>query len=240
MSADKNGFQAFAVFLGFVMLTAFIMGCGQAGRAGTAKDQADSLYSTGSLEGAAGFYVLTPAELQIDSIQNANPLMKADFRKNRSRIWLEEFKDSSPAELDPLFGTGAPAACMGAVDRDTIFIKTSLGFFGGYVFLIKIYGNQFRFSYIPVMDEDVYKRSPADSAFARQISVMPRFQQLILRTRPGFEVGDSISGILQFTTADYFVKRAVGTTRNEVDTVYNSGKIFFDCVTDKKPESVKL
>ncbi len=170
-------------------------------------DRDNSKYTIGTFEGSRDFSKLTSQELQLDSLLKVNPWFTSGFKNNRSRIFLEEFQHDIKQHTDPVFAKGAPAPCMCFLDKDTINIKTWLGFFGGYVFLLKIYKDEFNLSYIPSMDESIYKADLSDTMFHHEVIVNSKLQKMVLLEKPDFRLNEQITGFVEFTTNGYYVKR---------------------------------
>ena len=183
-------------------------------------------YSVGPVGGSGDFSKLTPNELEIDSILKESPMYRPEYRNNRSRIYLKESENNQDQPMDPVFDKGAGAPCFCSLSKDTIYVNTSLGFFGGYVFELKIYKDEGMFSFMPTLDQRVFKVNLSDSTFQDQIAVPSVIQKMTLEAKPNFSPNEQITGLVEFTTNTYYVKK----NEKMVDTVFNSGKVHFTCV----------
>ena len=209
-----------------LLFAAGFVSCG--GKSGTGGVR----YAIGPMDSARDFAVLRPTEMELDALPGVK-LLPGGFRNNRSRVYLEEFKNSVREQMDQVFDNGAPAVCRGTLSGDTLNINTSIGFFGGYSFLLQIHGDQFNFSFAPSEQEKIFKDEPTDSAFKSQIIVNSSTQELVLDSKPAFVGGERVTGVVKFTTVHYFVKRAGPEETSAVDTVVNLGKVYFTCTVVK-------
>jgi hypothetical protein len=190
-----------------------------------------SKFSVGQIDSLQTFSLLRPNEQRMDSLLHNTSWFNGTFKNNRSRIFLEEFKNGESQQVDSGFDTGLSAPCMCYLNNDTINIKTFVGFFGAFGFLIKIYKDDFNSQYIVSIDQDeTYKSDSSASKFSNQAVVKNKIQKLILSTKPNFKLDEQITGVLEFKTNDYYEK----VNETSVDTLFETGKIYFTCKTRKK------
>ena len=185
-------------------------------------------YGVGQIDSLQTLSTLTSQEQQMDSLLQNITWFNGAFRNNRSRIFLESFKNGQlQSGGDPGLATGLPAPCMCYIDKDTIYIKTWIGFFGAIGFGMKIYKDEFSSQFIIQIDQsDTYKVNLADKNFTGQAIVNSKYQKLVFMTRPSFKLDEQLTGVLEITTNNYYEKKY-----DTVDTLSVKGKIYFTCKT---------
>jgi hypothetical protein len=188
-------------------------------------------YSTGEIKGLQSFLVLTNDEKSMDSIEMDSSWIIGKFSDNRGRIFLQTTRNNKPESEGLDTTTGIPAICICYTYKDTITIKPGIGFFGGMGLIIKVSKNDFNSRYFLFIDQDdTFKSKLSDKKFTGQIVVDNSYQKLVLLKKPDFSLGEQITGLLDFTTYNYYEKR----NQNTVDTLSHIGKVYFTCKPRKK------
>ncbi|WP_153796600.1 hypothetical protein [Foetidibacter luteolus] len=185
-------------------------------------------YVVGEIDSLQSFSKLTSQEQKMDSLLQNSTWLNGAFRNNRSRIFMESFENGQlNTGGDSSLVTGLSAPCMCYTDKDTIYMKTWIGFFGSIGFGVKIFKDDFKSQFIIQIDEpDTYKVNLSDKDFTGQAIVNSKYQKLSFLTRPSFKIDEQLTGILEITTNDYYEKK-----HNGVDTLSVKGKIYFTCKT---------
>lgn len=187
--------------------------------------------AVGTIPNLDAFYKMDTLELKFDSMMPANdPAFPMAFSTNRSRIMLNEKTNDQPVKA-PL--EKMPALCECYTDKDTLTIKTGIGFFGGFGFEIKVGAKGFRSAYFEYIDDvRPYKYSLADTATYSAISVSTQQQTLTLLNPPAFNPGQQVTGYFTFTTQPFYVKQnALETNKHQV-----LGHLYFTCKPRAKTE----
>jgi hypothetical protein len=200
-------------------------------------------YVIGSISSTDNFSTLNENEEAIDSMFSSDDvsedsLLAADpkykelaqkrkFTNNRSRLFLVTYTDGQPGRGDSVLS--APCNCL--VEKDTLFIRMALGFFGGFIIDIKLYKTMFETRYL-VYTNDVrhYKSDLSDTAFNNQAVAKSKFQFLLLDRQPTFKPGQQLNGYLTFTSRNHYRK----SVADKMDTAYVTGKIYFTCHTSQE------
>ena len=189
----------------------------------------NATYKIGKIPQSENFKQLTPEEKRFDSLYSS---FKPGFKDNRSRIYLEYYKnDVAEPGPDSLEKKGLPATCDCFTSNDTIFIRTGAGFFGGFGFNTTIIKNHFTSSFFEYIDDvKIYKKNLSDTAFSGFVMADSKLQELILEKTPGFNVGETLNGMLSLQTNNYFVN----SQGDKPDRVFVKGKVIFTCKIRKK------
>lgn len=175
--------------------------------------------------------------LQLDSARSRGDSSKAPdgsgkqmlFKDNRGRMYVDFYKDGRlETGGDSLLRSGFGTRCYCMMNKDTVFIKMVMGFFGGFGFDIAIFENKFRSSYFSYADDALlYKISTADTVFRRSFMLPNKEQYLILKNKPSFKNGQQLTGYLVFTSADYY--EGDGNNNSVPVKMYVTGKLYFAC-----------
>lgn len=190
-------------------------------------------YDIGKIPGVESFMQLNKEEIQMDERYPIEDTLtsRGAFRKNRSRIFLDAIKNGEIQKKDSVYFTGLSTRCFCHTKTDTTFITMGLGYFGGFGFSIRIYQDKFESDFFEYIDDvKPYKTDLNDTAFYDQIRVDNKYQSLILDTKPIHEKGQQITGLLTYTTNEYYIRKY----SNDLDTLYVTGKIYFTCKTSEK------
>jgi len=208
-------------------------------------------YNVGSITEINDFLKYNPDEIRFDSIYLAydnvmdsikhadsnnkdNELIrKKDFRNNRSRIFMDLYNNGKAEPKDEEFNTGLPTPCECFTDKDTLFIRMGIGFFGGFGFNIEAFGKNFKSSFFNYIDDvKPYKTDLSDTSFYNFITIKNKYQYLILDKKPKFDAGQQLTGYLTYTTNDYYEQNY----SNKFDTMFVTGKLFFTCKIRQRTE----
>lgn len=191
--------------------------------------QYNDTYKVGQIPDTNNFSKLNIDEIRMDSIIKENTITGfGAFKINRSRIFADEFINEKKQLKDTSLNHGLAVPCQCYTKSDTLYIKMEIGFFGGFAFKIKIYGENFESGYLEYTDDvKPYKSNLNDTAFYSYAQVNNKFQYLIIQDKPTFTIGQQIMGLLTFTTNNYYEK----TPPNSLNTIFLSGKIYFTCKT---------
>ena len=184
-------------------------------------------YEVGKIRGLDSFKTYNQYEKKFDSIDAQYPTVeKGKFMTNRSRIYMESFENGKPASQEKALYTGAPMPCECVFSRDTIYISSIVGFFGGSGHGIKIFKDSFESFYVNYTDDvKPFKYNLTDTSFTDNLAVMSKYQTLRLEEKPAFKIGQQLTGLLTFTSRDYYAQ-SIG---DMMDTQYVKGKMFFTC-----------
>jgi hypothetical protein len=200
---------------------------------GQQKDNSRSYYKqyvVGSIPSADNFSKLNEFEEEMDSMfkdrKETGLLQIRDFKNNRGRIFMTGYDNDIPHQGDSVISS----ICSCSIEKDTLYVDMSVGFFGGAGFPIKIFGKDFESSFFEYTDDaESYKTNPSDTASYGMISVKNKFQYLVIDKQPAFKPGQQLTGYLTFTSGNYYNKN--GT---HLDTLYVAGRLYFTCHT--KPD----
>ena len=206
-------------------------------------------YFVNTIPDIASFLNYNKSELRFDSIYHhynfmMDSLMKADstikgiasirktdFRNNRSRVYLDMFRNGKAEPKDSSYFSGFPTPCECFTSKDTLYIKMGLGFFGGFGFDIEVFGKQFQSSFYNYIDDvKPYKSDLNDTALFSYISVKNKYQYLILDKKPKFTSGQQLTGLLTYTSNNIYEQ----TFNNKYDTLFVTGKLYFTCKIKQK------
>lgn len=192
-------------------------------------NQYNHTYKIGKIPDKDNFMKLNNDEIRMDSIIKENTVTGfGAFKINRSRIFADEYINEKKQQKDSSLNHGLAVPCQCYTNIDTLYVKMEIGFFGGFAFKIKIYGENFESGYLEYTDDvKPYKSDLKDTAFYSYAQIDNKFQYLIIQDKPTFKTGQQIMGFLAFTTNNYYEK----TTLDLLNTVFLSGKIYFTCKT---------
>lgn len=156
---------------------------------------------------------------------------RRDFINNRSRLYLESFSNDSLMPIDSSFINGISSKCECLIEKDTLTISTGFGFFSGFGFIIKLYGDTFKgqfFEYIDDAKPLLYNVN--DTIYYDQILVDNQYQYLILDQQPDVQIKQQLSGYLTFTTKVFYEQKYNPLP----DAVSAKGRLYFTCKTRKR------
>jgi hypothetical protein len=199
-----------------------------------------------NIENLNNFTTLNKAEKSLDSMfstydKSIDSIVKSDktqsfirkrsFINNRSRILLvestngyEKIKDKDKIEAD-----GFSTFCDCGILKDTIFINSGIGFFGGAGLTIKVYGTQFKSAFYEYTDDVKPYKLTAKSKFTDNVTVDSKFQYLQLDNEPNFKIEQQLTGYLTLTSNNYFSDNY----DNKLDTNFVKAKMKFTCLIKK-------
>jgi hypothetical protein len=156
---------------------------------------------------------------------------KEDFRHNRSRIFIESYTNDKLNERNTTEDKGFSTSCECYLDKDTLNINMTIGFFGGAGFKLQVFRKSFEASFIQWTDaEEAYKSDLNDTAFYDHAIVKGKYQYLILNDKPTFRSRQQLIGYLTITSNNYYEQ----SSENSLDTNYVTGKLYFACKTRLK------
>lgn len=168
----------------------------------------------------------------IDSLGYKDELMgKRDFINNRSRLFLETFSNDSLLPMDSFYLKGISAKCACVMDKDTLYFSTGYGFFSGFGFVVKIYGDSFKGQFYEYADDaKPFLYNMKDTTYYDQILVDNQYQYLILDKQPFLQMKQQINGYLTFSTKVFYEQ----TYNPTPDPICVRGILYFTCKTRKR------
>ena len=98
-----------------------------------------------------------------------------------------------------------PFITMAELNNDTINIKGFAGFFVGFGFnSIITKSNSQDFLFVKTDDYSIYKLNKSDTKLYQGLNVPCKSAKLTLTDIPNFKLGDTIKGIIEITSENYF------------------------------------
>lgn len=227
-------------FIAFYFLALFISCNGQV----DIGDKFNSKFSVGQITALNNFFVLNNDEKYLDSINNSFDksidslikqdtiqtfIKKKDFLNNRSRILLTEVANGIETikDKDKIDKDGFSAQCDCGIFKDTLFINSGIGFFGGAGLSIKVFGNNFQSGFYEYIDDVKPYKLTLTSEYTDDIFVESKYQYLQLDKQPNFKIGQQLTGYLTMTSKEFFENRF----GEKLDTNYVKVIMRFTCLT---------
>lgn len=174
--------------------------------------------------------------LKLDSFKNL-PMTEytrmKNFIDNRSRSFITPFVNNKQQKLEKEMEEGVSADCSCIINNDTLVIATGFGVFGGETFLAKITGNTFLASHYVFDEVGGYTLNINNKVLADHLYIPIKYQNLILNTQPTFADGQKLTGLLTYTTHNYYNKR-----NGKIDICYSRNKMYFTCITRLSNENI--
>jgi hypothetical protein len=139
---------------------------------------------------------------------------KNDFINNRSRILFTEISNGieSRKDIEKIESDEIPSLCDCGLLKDTLFINSGVGFFGGAGLSIKIYNDEFKSSFYQYIDNVEPFKLSINSELDKQ---------------PDFKIGQHLTGLLTLTSNNFLVNRF----GEKIDTNAVKVKMYFTCIT---------
>lgn len=126
-----------------------------------------------------------------------------DLSGNSAMKSIETINDTTLPENFG-FGKNLDAITQASLTNDTIIITSFLAARGasfGYKFILR--GNTCTVKYFSLADENIFKINKADKQ-SRLITVACQTNKLTLSQKPQFKEGESIEGVVELTTNDFW------------------------------------
>ena len=185
-------------------------------------------YTIGEVPNLKSFQTYDEYDQRMDSIFVNNSLPGGrDFKHNRSKIFMQTFKNGKLSSQDSALYKGMPTPCYYTFNKDTITISVGIGFFGGMGFQVKIFRDHFYSNYFLYTDDvKPYKYNLNDKEFTSELYLKNQFQTLIFGAKPTFKPGQQLTGCLIYTSPTYYE-----TAAGALDSFYVKGKLYFTCET---------
>ena len=215
------------------------------------KKKLNTNFQIGPIPNIEEFKIYDNTEIRMDNMayRIGGPGPQGDFRNNRSRIYINSFKNGKINEksynyINPYFGKSVSidttiklnefhaAFCNCFVHKDTLLITTHPGVFGvvgfDFRFNIEISDEDFQISFIEYSDgTKLFRSESTDTILNKYAVVKSKYQYLMLDKKPTYLSNQQINGYLTYTTNEYYVR----DNTNILDTIYQTGKLYFTCKT---------
>jgi hypothetical protein len=205
-------------------------------------DKFNDKFLVGQITNLNDFFSLNKYEKYLDSINNTFDksidsllkkdttqvvINKKDFFNNRSRFLLTEFANGVETTEDRMGEDGFSTECGCGIFKDTLFIDSGIGFFGGTGISIKVFNNHFRSSFYKYIDNVKPYKLTLTSEYTDYIFVESKYQFLQFDKQPNFKTGQKLTGYLTFTSKDFYESRF----GEGLDTNFVKGTMRFTCLT---------
>jgi hypothetical protein len=185
-------------------------------------------YKVGSIPDLKSFQTYNKSDKKMDKVSPTDQPSTGQlaFRNNRSRIFIDVYRNGKVQSKNSAFYEGLPTPCTCELGQDTISITVGLGLFGGLGFDIKVYADKFQSNFFEYTDDiKPYKTNLSDTAFSSQVYQNSKYQSLILDSKPTYKSGQQLTGLLTYTSNNFYEK----ISDTQLDTSYVTGKIYFTC-----------
>lgn len=209
-------------------------------------DKYNTEFTVGNIPSVNDFLILNKSEKSLDSKFNSydksiDSLVKADtsqdfittrdFVNNRSRILLKEVSNGKEniKDEDKIEKDGFSTFCDCGVFKDTLFINSGIGFFGGVGISVKVFSKQFKSAFYEYIDDVKPYKLNKNSEFTDNISIESKYQYLLFDSEPTNKEGQQLTGFLTLTSNDFFENRF----GEKLDTNYVKAQLKFTCKTKK-------
>lgn len=200
-------------------------------------------FVVGSIPNVTDFLTLNESEKSLDSTfksydKTIDSLVKikssldfpkkSDFINNRGRILFTEVLNGKE-NIEDQYRIGKneiSTSCACAIFKDTLFISSSIGFFGGAGVSVKVYLKQFTSTFSQYINGAKPYKVNNNAEFTDNIIVDSKYQYLLLDSEPTNKDKQQLTGFLSLTSNDFFENRF-----GEMETKSAKVQLKFTCKT---------